>query len=87
MSYRRSWRGERAGLHKIRQAKAELEEEARQRAEQAAAQAQAEIDERRLKEQQTGQKAKGREPKVIDPQQACPSPKHRETLPMRTHGS
>jgi len=59
-------------LNKIRQAKAELEEEARQRAEQAAAQAQAKIDERRLKEQQTGKKARGRKPEVVDPQQAVP---------------
>ena len=62
-------------LSKIRQAKAELEEEARQRAEQAAAQAQAKIAERRLKEQQTGEKARGREPTVVDPQQAVPEKK------------
>ena len=62
-------------LNKIRQAKAELEEEARQRAEQAAAQGRAKIEERRLKEQQSGKKAKGREPKVNDPQQAVPEPK------------
>jgi len=62
-------------LNKIRQAKAELEEEARQRAEQAAVEAQAKIDERRLKEQQSGQKARGRRPAVVDPQQAVPEPK------------
>lgn len=62
-------------LNKIRQAKAELEQEARERAEQAAVEAQAKIDERRLKEQQTGKKAKGREPKVIDPQRAVPESK------------
>jgi hypothetical protein len=62
-------------LNKIRQAKAELEEEERQRAEQAAVEAQAKIDERRLKEQQTGQKARGRKPEVVDPQQAVPEPK------------
>jgi len=62
-------------LSKIRQAKAELEEEARQRAEQAAAQAQAKIEERRLKEQQTGKKASGRKPEVVDPQQAVPESK------------
>ena len=62
-------------LNKIRQAKAELEEEARQRAEQAAVEAQAKIDERRLKEQQTGHKARGRKPEVVDPQQAVPEPK------------
>ena len=43
-------------LNKIRQAKAELEQEARQRAEQTAVEAQAKIDERQLKEQQTRQK-------------------------------
>ena len=62
-------------LNKIRQAKAELEEEARQRAEQAAVEAQAKLDERRLKEQQTGHKARGRKPEVVDPQQAVPEPK------------
>jgi len=62
-------------LVKIRQAKAELEEEAGQRAEQAAAGAQAKIAERRLKEQQTGKKAMGREPTVVDPQRAVPEPK------------
>jgi len=62
-------------LAKIRQAKAELEEEARQRAEQAAAQAQANIEERELKEQQTGKKARGRKPEVVDPQQAVPEKK------------
>ena len=62
-------------LAKIRQAKAELEEEARQRAEQAAAQAQAKIEERGLKEQQSGQKARGRKPEVVDPQQAVPEKK------------
>ena len=62
-------------LNKIRQAKAELEEEERQRAEQAAVEAQAKIDERGLKEQQTGQKARGRKPEVVDPQQAVPEPK------------
>src|SRR5437870_459551 len=62
-------------LNKIRQAKAEVEEEARQQAEQAAVEAQAKIDERRLKEQQSGQKARGRRPAVVDPQQAVPEPK------------
>jgi len=62
-------------LSKIRQAKAELEEEARQRAEQAAAQAQAKIEERRLKEQQTGKKARGREPEVADAEKAVPEPR------------
>ena len=62
-------------LVKIRQAKAELEEEARQRAEPAAVQAQAKIAERRLKEQQTGSKARGREPTVVGPQQAVPEKK------------
>jgi len=62
-------------LNKIRQAKAELEEEARERAEQAAVEAAAKIEERRLKEQQSGKKAKGREPKIIDPQQAVPQAK------------
>ena len=56
-------------------AEKELEEEARQRAEQAVVEAQAKIDERRLKEQQTRHKARGRKPEVVDPQQAVPEPK------------
>lgn len=62
-------------LKKIREAKAELEEEARDRAAKEAAQAQAKIEQRRLKEQQTGQRARGREPEVPDPKKAVPPPK------------
>jgi transposase len=62
-------------LKKIREAKAALEEEARERAEKEAEEALRKIEQRRLKEQQTGQKARGREPQVVDPQQAVPESK------------
>jgi len=62
-------------LNKIREAKAELEEEARDRAAKEAEQAQAKIKQRREKEQQTGKKARGRTPGVADPQKAVPQPK------------
>lgn len=62
-------------LKKIREAKAALEEEARERAEKEAEEARRKIEQRRLKERQTGQKARGREPEVADPQKAVPGPK------------
>jgi transposase len=62
-------------LKKIREAKAALEEEARERAEKEAEQAQRKIEQRRLKEQQTGKKARGREPEVADPEKAVPEPR------------
>ena len=58
-------------LKKIREAKAELEQEAeRQRAE-----AQAKIAERRRREAQTGKRAGGRDPHVPDPEQVAPDAK------------
>jgi transposase len=62
-------------LHKIREAKAALEQEARAQAEAAAAAAQAKIAERLRSEAETGQKAKGRAPTVPDPAQARPTAK------------
>ena len=62
-------------LKKIREAKQSLEAEARERAEQQAEGARKKIEERRHKEQQSGQKARGREPQVVDPQQAVPESK------------
>jgi len=62
-------------LKKIREAKAFLEEEARDRAVKEAFQAQAKIEQRRLKEQQTGKKARGREPEVADAEKAVPEPR------------
>jgi transposase len=62
-------------LRKIREAKAALEQEAKEEAEAAAAAAQAKIAERQRQEAATGQKAKGRVPTVPDPTQARPEAK------------
>lgn len=62
-------------LKKIREAKAELEQEAKENAEKERAEAEAKIAERRDKEAKTGKKAGGHEPKVPDPEQAKPEPK------------
>ena len=62
-------------LQKIREAKASLEREAKDKAEQAAEAARKKIEERQRKEQETGKKAKGRAPKVPDPEAAVPEAK------------
>ena len=62
-------------LKKIREAKAELEQEAKENAEKERAEAEAKIAERREKEAKTGKKAGGHDPKVPDPEQAKPEPK------------
>lgn len=62
-------------LKKIREAKAELEREAKEKAEKARVDAEAKIAERREKEAQTGKKAGGHDPNVPDPEQAKPDPK------------
>ena len=59
----------------IREAKADLEREAKEKAEKARAEAEATIAERRQKEAQTGKKAGGHDPKVADPEQSKPEPK------------
>jgi transposase len=62
-------------LVKIRAAKAELEAEAKQKAEEKKAAAEAKIAERREQEERTGKKTGGREPQVPDPEKAVPEPK------------
>jgi len=62
-------------LRKIREAKAALEQEAKEKAEAAATAAQAKIAERQRYEAETGQKAKGRAPTVPEPAQAHPPAK------------
>jgi transposase len=62
-------------LKKIREAKAALEEEARERARVKAAEVEEKLAERARKEAETGVKAKGVEPKAPDPEQARPDPK------------
>jgi len=62
-------------LKKIQQAKAELEQEAAEKAEQQRAEAEAKRAARRQQEQQTGKKSRGREPKAPDPEQAQPEAK------------
>jgi len=62
-------------LQKIREAKAVLEAEARQKAEEHKAAVEAKLVERRKKEAETGKKAAGRAPQIPDPEQARPEAK------------
>ena len=62
-------------LKKIAQAKAELEQEARERAGQERAAAEAKLAARRDEEKRTGKKARGREPEVPGPEKAQPDAK------------
>jgi len=62
-------------LKKIAEAKAALEQEARERAEAAKKAAEEKIEERRKKEQERGKKLGGYPPQVPDPEQARPDPK------------
>jgi transposase len=62
-------------LKKIQQAKAELEQEAREQAERKRIEVEARLAERREKEARTGKKIGGQEPQVPDPEQARPEPK------------
>ena len=61
-------------LKKIAEAKAALEQEARERAEVARQAAEEKIEERRKKEEASGKKCGGRPPQVPDPEQAKPEP-------------
>lgn len=61
-------------LKKLQQAKAELEQEAREKAEQERIEAEAKLEARRQQEARTGKKTGGREPQVPDPEQAKPEP-------------
>jgi hypothetical protein len=61
-------------LKKIAEAKAALEQEARERAEAAKKAAEEKLEERRKKEEETGKKLGGRPPQVPDPKQAVPAP-------------
>src|SRR5687767_6191894 len=62
-------------LKKIAEAKAALEQEARDRAEAAKKAVEAKLEERRKKEQESGKKIGGRVPQAPDPEQARPQPK------------
>jgi transposase len=62
-------------LKKIAQAKAELEQEAREKAERERVEAEAKLAARRDEEKRTGKKKRGREPEVPDPDKAAPDPK------------
>ena len=61
-------------LKKIAEAKAALEQEARERAEAAKKAAEEKLEQRRQKEEESGKKAGGRPPQVPDPGQARPEP-------------
>ncbi len=62
-------------LRKILEAKAALEREARERAEQEKARAEARLKERAQQEAERGRKFGGRPPQAPDPEQANPEPK------------
>ena len=62
-------------LKKIAEAKAALEQEARERAEAAKKAAEEKLEQRRQKEEESGKKVGGRPPQVPDPGQARPEPK------------
>jgi len=62
-------------LKKIRQAMAELEQEAKAAAEQAALEVAEKLAERARQEAESGRKARGAEPKALDPDAAKPSDK------------
>jgi len=62
-------------LKKIREAKAALEEEARQAAQQKQAEVEARLREREKQEEERGRKFGGRPPQAPDPEQAKPEPK------------
>jgi len=62
-------------LKKIRAAKAELEREAKERAEQEKTAVTAKLEERRRKEQERGKRLGGRPPQAPDPEQALPDGK------------
>jgi transposase len=62
-------------LRKIREAKAALEEEARQRAAVEAAEAEAKIEARKKVAEETGKKVRGRPPQVVNVAEAKPDPK------------
>ena len=62
-------------LRKIREAKAALEAEAKQKAIEQKAAAEAKIAERREQEARTGKRPGGRDPRVPDPEQAVPDAK------------
>jgi Transposase DDE domain len=62
-------------LKKIGEAKAALEQEARERAEAARKAAEEKIGGRRKKEEESGRKCGGRPPQIPDPEQARPEPK------------
>ncbi len=69
-----------ARLEKIREAKAALEQRAKERAQAEAAEVQRKLDERAAKQAETGKKAGGREPQVPDPQEAKPEPKEQRNF-------
>src|SRR6266568_2948694 len=61
-------------LEKIREAKAALEQEAREAAKQKQAEVEAQLQEREKQEQERGRKFGGRPPQVPDPERAQPKP-------------
>ncbi|MCI0422822.1 MAG: IS1182 family transposase [Acidobacteria bacterium] len=62
-------------LRKIREAKASLEDEAKEQAKAAAAAVEAKLAERKQREEETGKKTRGRPPQVVKVEEAKPEPK------------
>lgn len=62
-------------IRKIREAKAELEQEAKERAAAKAAEVEQKLAEREREQAQTGRKPSGQAPQAPDPEQALPEPK------------
>jgi transposase len=69
------WARRESRLEKIREAKAALEQEARERAEEEKARVEAQLKEREKQEQERGRKFGGRPPQAPDPEQAKPEAK------------
>ena len=86
-------RDSKSRLARIRELKADLEREAREVAEQQAAKAKQKNEARLRQAKESGQKVKGRLARVVDPEQATPTPKARrnftdiESRMMKDHAS
>ena len=83
MSYRRSWRGERAGLPRFAKRRRSWKRRRASAPSRLRPRRKQRLKSDGSRKQQTGKKAKGREPKINDPEQSVPrSRKHSETLPI-----
>jgi membrane protein involved in colicin uptake len=74
-------------LKKIAQAKAELEQEAREKAEQECAEAEAKLGARREQEEGQAKRRVGANPRFSTQSRLSPTPRHSATSPTRTAAS